>query len=301
MNYNKEQISALIKGIISGQYKSSKDVPFIVRKQIKNAVESKFNFTPHENNGNKLLLCIGGGQCSGKTTIKNFITNKPNTIENPIYITSKIFKDNIPEYNLLKNLNPNDAENYGVSKNDIEEIRLKAYPFIEAETFELREALIEQAIANNRNIIIESQMHDFDNFKKICTDCKEQNYTTLLIHPHISMDTYFERVERREQETGRRAIHSEFILKHQAFARNIPSFLSLFDTFVIINNNPDINKGESPYVALVSKQEKCYPIDNDVYKQALEKQYFPEEYIKRKDSTITNTTETNISNRTWRR
>lgn len=267
--HNPETFGALLKGIASGTFTGSRDVHLIDRHAVEEAILSTFSFTTSL--PNKLLLCLGGGQCSGKTVTRNLILKATPLAGEAVQIGSDVFKEHIPEYQALRNMvAEHEAKAHGVDIEALRAMRTGAFAFIEDEMHTLIRKTVERATHEKCGLIIDSQMHNAPLFRDIVEGCKKQGYETVLIHPHINMDTYFRRAAQRIT-SGKRVNHEEFIGKHKQFAQHWDEYMAHFDAALMLNSNPSIRAGNIPTIVSIALHGKNMIFDEATYAEARHK------------------------------
>ncbi|WP_191090649.1 zeta toxin family protein [Niallia endozanthoxylica] len=140
-------------------------------------------------NGEKpIVVLIGGGTASGKTTIRQTVIKKK-LIERSICtvtVDPDEIKDYIPEYELLKKKHPNDAAR-----------------LVHKESLDISELLVKRLIRHRKHFMHEGTMARTQKYKKLIKKFKKAGYEIHAYIVDIPLELAKQRVAERAKISGR--------------------------------------------------------------------------------------------------
>ena len=212
----------------------------------------------------KVLIFIGGGHASGKSIIKSKVIDiLGKSGHPPESITafgsdmfSKAFKN--PRAMKRRNRFVAFAKGVATGKNGL------AHQVVNKVFERARGA----AFAQGTPVIIDYHMDSPVLVDQVLKEAKSHGYETMFVAPHVRVDTIFERLETRKQQTGVPYDVQRVIESHEGFARNLTGYFKKFDSGFILDNDKD----HAPQVPIVfSDAGRIQIVDAVSYAEVLKK------------------------------
>lgn len=173
------------------------------------------------------MLALLAGQSSGKSALKNALIEQELIDENQsITLTTSFFLNLLPETARL-------GDDINKKEDAIASVR--------NEIMYLQRLATRIALANGLSTVLDVHIIEEKQAQDLTDIARKNKVPSILMTPHISLDTYAERVCERTLQTGRAAFKDEHILFHQIFADNfLNHFSKQFDLSMVVDNNTDL-------------------------------------------------------------
>ncbi len=215
---------------------------------------------PADFNPARLLVMVGGGKGSGKSTLKELVAGalEENGVKRQ-YIAefgSGILDDlfALPGVGALRPLFDVRAKAVATGSQQ------SAFTRISGELFARGREL---AYSQHSPIIIDYHMDDPEVVRRLVRQAKDNGYETMFASVSVSPETALQRIAARQARTGRHTDVGTALKTHQAFATELPGYHGLFDVGLVFDNNEH-------YLRLIAKSVggKVTVIDGEAYEQA---------------------------------
>jgi hypothetical protein len=183
-------------------------------------------FLPNFEQERPYLLALLAGQASGKSALKTVMENN-GTLDpsKAVTVSTSFFLNRFPE---LQNLEGIDA-------------RENALASVRNEILYLQRLVANVALANGVSVIEDVHIIEEKQAQELTDIARKNHAPSILIAPHVSLETYARRVAARQKKEGRDAFKPEHVLFHQIFADNFEHhFKHMFDMSLVLDNNRDI-------------------------------------------------------------
>ena len=184
------------------------------------------------NAGTAKMVALLAGQASGKTTFKNILCDQGVVpTDSTVFVSTGLMLNQFPETS---------AE--GLTKDQKEDGIAK----VRDEILHLQQVATQIALANDVSIVLDIHVIEKEQAEALCQIAEKQQATSMLLSPHISLDTYAKRVTVRSEEEGRLPFKDEHVLFHQIFSYNFyHNFRFMFDECLLIDNNAELDSTAS--------------------------------------------------------
>ncbi|MCE2927519.1 MAG: zeta toxin family protein [Rickettsiales bacterium] len=278
MEYSKQRKKQLIRAWLDGEILHSDNIADldvwtdVERRDLKNrvasVVESLRPSSKEPNPYHCLLIFIGGGPLSGKSTINHLLMQQPELERVSVKITPEQIRAAIPEYSMLRNIPYEKEIIEELHLNDYEVARLRqhSYNFVIDEVAKITQLAIEKFSREGYPIIVESHMDHPEVVEQNLEAAKAQGYETLLIAPDIDVPTFFARGEERLKRTSKRFFPLDGLGRHRGFEEYWPEYAKQFDVACRVNNN-----AEKPSLMALAVDGNLSVIDEVAYDRARQK------------------------------
>lgn len=175
---------------------------------------------------NQYMLALLAGQASGKSALIKELQQQGLVDEDKsVTISTSKFLNILPETAYLDSID--DKEN--------------AIARVRNELLYLQRLCAEVATANGIPIIFDVHIIEDEQSKALTDIARKNEVPSILITPHVSLETYGRRVCERTKKEGRAAFKDEHILFHEIFADNFTNhFRKQFDLSMVLDNNLDV-------------------------------------------------------------
>lgn len=215
---------------------------------------------PQDFKEGKFIVFLGGGRASGKTTLLNHLFK---CLEEEGYQKQYIGKfgsyafshilDN-PIAHRLREYFEGFAKGAATSKSESGNGGIGT---------QILDTAMETAMSQGSPIIVDYHMDDNIYVDKVLKKAREHGYETIMLTPHISAETYFHRVQQREERTGRPFNTVTGLATHKGFSERIDHYLKEFDLSIFLSNETENGPPTPIAVATPSKMEI---FDEEVYR-----------------------------------
>ena len=182
---------------------------------------------PHDFKEGKFVIFLGGGKASGKTTLLHLLFKK---LEQDGYdkkyigkIGSFVFSD-ILEQPLIRTIRPT-----------LEAHARTAFTNPNKNRY-VTDRILETAFHQNSPMIIDYHMDHEKYVDTVIAAAKDHGYETILLAPHISAETFFPRIKKRAENTGRPYDLKVGLETHKGFAERLDHYIKHFDLSIFLSN-----------------------------------------------------------------
>lgn len=183
-------------------------------------------FLPNLEQEKPYLLALLAGQASGKSALKTVLENN-GTLDpkKAVTVSTSFFLNRFPELQNLENI----------------DARENALASVRNEILYLQKLVANVALANGISVIEDVHIIEEKQAQELTDIARKNHAPSILIAPHVSLETYARRVAARQKKEGRDAFKPEHVLFHQIFADNFEHhFKHMFDMSLVLDNNRDI-------------------------------------------------------------
>jgi predicted ABC-type ATPase len=215
----------------------------------------------------EFLIFLGGGKASGKSTVMELLLNK---MEREGYnrqyvgkLGSFVFEDILshPVVSRIRPiLNARAKNNVKQGLNGSDSILTR-----------LVDKSMDIAFTQRAPMIIDNHMDEYLFVQRILQKARAQGYETILVSPHIDAETYFERVRKRQERTGRPFNSVSGLMSHKGFAQHVPRYLREFDLSVILDNNHEGTGPVGTKPIVIATKHGCHILNQQGYDHVLRK------------------------------
>lgn len=179
------------------------------------------NVTKPENT-EPFLLVLLSGQASGKTALVTALKGKQVIDNNAVQFSTG---------SCLAHLLP-DIENLNDKENAIATIR--------GEILYLQRLVTDIALANGLPTVLDIHVIEEEQAEYLANAARKREIPSMLISPHITMETYASRTLKRAREGERAPFKDEHFIFHQIFSENFEKhFKRVFDLSILLDNNQE--------------------------------------------------------------
>ncbi|TCP57562.1 putative ABC-type ATPase [Tumebacillus sp. BK434] len=191
------------------------------REMLHNKIMEKLIVGPSEQNP-VITLMLGGGSASGKSSVRKKIVSDMQIlgINHITIIDADDIKEDIPDYKVIKNLDPEDAARY-----------------VHDESSDISEKLINRCIQEKRSFLYDGTMKNLSKYSQLLERLKAAGYTTNVFVIDVPIEIAIKRAEDRFIISGRKVPRDVIIESHIGVSQTFFKLREEFDQYVLYDNS----------------------------------------------------------------
>jgi hypothetical protein len=235
----------LVRGFLDGRLLGSLDLAWQglssdeEREQIAQHYLQTTIVKPKSSPRKPLLVVLGGGPASGKSTLARRMNERLDAENVFINMNGEKCRAVMPEFRALRYLDeqPDVVAALDLSPAQIKQCRDGAQRFVAREVTGLISRGFDQAVAIGASVINESHMHVYRVNVERMKQMRRAGYFNLMLQMDVDVPTFFRYGQTREATTGKPFYPQLGLDHHQRFESLWPKFARAFDMAVRIDNN----------------------------------------------------------------
>ena len=274
LDYTKEKKIQLVRLFLAGRVHSTLDLVreglWTAQEREQNAADVIDGLKPSEPSAthSHLMVVLGGGPMSGKSTIRQMLFERTELQNTSVQISSDRIRPMLPEYAIMRNLAQDQdiVNELQLTAEDLNRLRAECYDFVMPELQQITSQAVETFSAQGVPIVMESHMENPKTVMPLLQAAKAHRYDTVLIAPDVDVPTFFDRGQKRLEQTGKRFPVKPALEDQKLFEAHWPAYASAFDGVCRIDNN-----GTDPNLMALAMNGEMAVLNIDSYLNARKK------------------------------